>query len=63
MQRGEWGLPSANPYELRTKGIKKKGTQRNHQSLSGKRRAMLKGPGCKVVLDSVPLASFGSNLI
>lgn len=58
----EWGIASANPYELCTKGIKKEHRE-NHQSLSGKRRAMLKGPGCKVVLDSVPLASFGSNLI
>lgn len=58
----ELGLPSANPYELCTKEIKIK-EHRNHQSLSGKRRIMLWRTGCKVVLDSVALASFGSNFI
>lgn len=37
--------------------------EENIEKFMEKKRAMLKGSGCKVVLDNVPLASFGSNLI
>lgn len=55
------GLPSANPYELYTKRIKKE-----HREITKdlvEKGPMLKGRWCKVALDSMPLASFGSNLI